>query len=211
MRIRLPKLYPVTDARLSGLSHAEQVRRLSLGGATFLQLREKHLSPREFYREATEALSVARSAGVRLIINDRVDIALALLADGVHLGQDDLPPAAARELLGERAIIGFSTHTVEQARAAARLPVDYLAIGPIFPTLSKENPDAVVGLEGFRRVREITGEIPLVAIGGIRLENIEEVLKAGADSVAVISLLLNKPAEIERRTREILATLQAES
>ena len=180
---------------------------MSAGGATFLQLREKHLAPLEFYREALEALSVARSMGVQFIINDRVDIALALSADGVHLGQDDLPPEAARNLLGEQAIIGFSTHNAEQARAAARLPVDYLAIGPIFPTLSKENPDPVVGLEGLRRVRELTGDIPLVAIGGIRLENIEDVLKAGADSVAVINLLLNQPAEIERRTRELLATL----
>lgn len=211
MRIKLPKLYPITDTRLSGLSHAEQVRRLSAGGASFLQLREKHLSPREFYSEAAKAWSVARSAGVRLIINDRVDIALALTASGVHLGQDDLPPDAAREILGEQAIIGFSTHTVTQAEQAARLPVDYLAIGPIFPTLSKENPDAVVGLDGLRRVREVTGDIPLVAIGGIRLENIEEVLAAGADCVAVISLLLAECAEIERRTSEILAVLQAES
>jgi thiamine-phosphate pyrophosphorylase len=210
LRINLPKLYPITDARLSGLSHAEQVRRLSAGGATLVQLREKHLSPREFYVEAEEALRVARSLGVRLIINDRVDIALALSADGVHLGQDDLPPAAARELLGEQAIIGFSTHSVEQASVAARLPVDYLAIGPIFPTLSKENPDPVVGLGGLRRVREITGEIPLVAIGGIRLENIEDVLKSGADSVAVINLLLAQPAEIESRTREILARFSSE-
>ncbi|MDT4898250.1 MAG: thiamine-phosphate pyrophosphorylase [Acidobacteriota bacterium] len=211
MRINLPKLYPITDARLTGLSHAEQVRRLNAGGATFVQLREKHLSPREFYREAEEALRVARSLGVRLIINDRVDIALALRADGVHLGQDDLPPAAAREILGEQAIIGFSTHSVEQASAAARLPIDYLAIGPIFPTLSKENPDPVVGLEGLRRVREITGEILLVAIGGIRLENVEDVLNAGADSVAVISLLLEQTAEIESRTREILARFPSES
>ena len=199
---------PITDARLSGLSHAEQVRRLSAGGATFVQLREKYLAPREFYRETEEALRVARSRGVRLIINDRVDIALALRADGVHLGQDDLPPEAARELLGEEAIIGFSTHSIEQARKAARLPVDYLAIGPIFETSSKENPDPVVGLDGLRRVREITGEIPLVAIGGIRLENIGEVLKAGADAVAVISLLLAQPSEIETRTREILVNLQ---
>ena len=207
MQINLPKLYPITDARLSGLSHAEQVRRLSAGGATFVQLREKHLAPREFYREAEEALRVARSLGVRLIINDRVDIALALKADGVHLGQDDLPPDAARKLLGEDAIIGFSTHSIEQASVAARLPLDYLAIGPIFETSSKENPDPVVGLDGLRRVREITGEIPLVAIGGIRPENIREVLKAGADAVAVISLLLAEPPEIETRTREILATL----
>ncbi len=208
MQINLPKLYPITDARLSGLSHAEQVRRLSAGGATFVQLREKHLPPQEFYREAEAALRVARSLGVRLIINDRVDLALALRTDGVHLGQDDLPPEAARKLLGDDAMIGFSTHSVEQAREAARLPVDYLAIGPIFETLSKENPDPVVGLDGLRRVREITGEIPLVAIGGIRLENIGEVLKAGADAVAVISLLLAEPPEIETRTREILAALQ---
>ena len=211
MRINLPKLYPITDTRLIGLSHAEQVRRLSAGGAKFIQLREKHLAPREFYSEAEEAWRVARSLGVRLIINDRVDIALALTASGVHLGQDDLPPAAAREVLGDQAIIGFSTHSVEQASVAARLPIDYLAIGPIFPTLSKENPDPVVGLEGLRRVREMTGEIPLVAIGGIRLENIEDVLKAGADSVAVINLLLAQPAEIESRTRGILASLPSES
>ena len=105
---------------------------MSAGGADLIQLREKHLAPREFYREAEDALSIARALGVLLIINDRVDIALALKADGVHLGQDDLPPDAARALLGEQAIIGFSTHTVEQARAAARMPVDYIAIGPVF-------------------------------------------------------------------------------
>ena len=212
LRISLPKIYPLTDARLSGLSHAEQVRRLAAGGATLVQLREKHLSPREFYKEAEEALRVARELGVRLIVNDRADIALALGADGVHLGQDDLPPTAARELLGERAVIGFSTHNVEQAREAARLPVDYLAVGPIFQTSSKENPDPVVGLEGLRRVRQVVGRIPLVAIGGIRPENLWEVLRAGADSVAVISLLLNgDPSEIESRTRAILGGLTPES
>ena len=204
LRVKLPKLYPITDTRLSGLSHAEQIRRLSAGGATFIQLREKQHAPREFYREAEEALRVARSCGVRLIINDRVDIALALTASGVHLGQDDLPPAAARELLGERAIIGFSTHNVEQATVAARLPVDYIAIGPIFETTSKENPDPVVGLDGLRSVRQIVGEIPLVAIGGISRRNIKEVLEAGADAVAVISLLLADSLKIEERTREIL-------
>jgi thiamine-phosphate pyrophosphorylase len=211
LRINLPKIYPITDAKLSHLSHAEQVRRLSAGGATLIQLREKHLAPRDFYREALDALRVAQELGVRLIVNDRVDIALALTASGVHLGQDDLPPARARELLGERAIIGFSTHNVEQARAAARPPVDYLAIGPIFPTSSKKNPDPVVGLEGLRRVRQAVGAIPLVAIGGIRAENIWEVLEAGADSVAVISLLLAEPAEIASRTRKILASAEAKS
>jgi thiamine-phosphate pyrophosphorylase len=212
VRLQLPKLYPITDARLTGLSHAEQVRRLSAGGASFIQLREKRLPAREFHTEAEAALKIARSArGARLVINDRVDIALSLSADGVHLGQNDLPPAAARRLLGEGAIIGFSTHTAQQAIAAARLPVDYIAIGPIFHTTSKENPDKVVGLDGLRRVRDATGDIPLVAIGGIDLENIRDVLDAGADCVAVISLLLTEAAEIESRTRGILARIQANS
>lgn len=207
MRFHLPRLYPITDARRSGLTHAEQVERLSAGGATFLQLREKLLSPREFYSEAEKALRVARTSGVRLIINDRADVALALGADGVHLGQDDLPPTAARRLLGEHAVIGFSTHTLEQALEAARLPIDYLALGPIFPTASKDNPDAVVGLEGLRRVRRELPSVPLVAIGGITLENAGEVIAAGADSIAVISALLSDPPQIEARTRAWLACL----
>jgi thiamine-phosphate pyrophosphorylase len=219
----LPKLYPITDRLLSGLSHAEQVARLCEGGATLVQLREKHLSPREFYREAEGALKVARSFGARLVVNDRADIAHAVGADGVHLGQDDMPPAAARALLGEGAIIGFSTHGVEQAVEAARLPVDYVAIGPVFTTSSKEKPDPAVGLEGVRSVRaavgavsaasgvvvpEPVGAVPLVAIGGITAEGAGAVLEAGADSVAVIGALVanpSDPAEITRRTRAFLA------
>ncbi|HVG35779.1 MAG TPA: thiamine phosphate synthase [Pyrinomonadaceae bacterium] len=207
--IALPKLYPITDRRLSGLSHAEQVERLDAGGATFIQLREKHLSPREFYLEAQEALRVAHARGIRLIINDRVDIALALRADGVHLGQDDLAPEAARRLLGTEAIIGFSTHNLEQAREAASLPVDYIAIGPIFNTSSKENPDPAVGLDGLSRVRAATGAIPLVAIGGITRERAARVLEAGADSVACIATLLAQPAEIKERTRELIQAISA--
>ena len=132
------------------------------------------------------ALSVARERGVRLIVNDRADVALALGADGVHLGQDDLPPEAARRLLGDDAIIGCSTHSVAQARRAARLPVDYVAIGPIFQTSSKENPDPVVGLDGLRRVRaEVGAAVRLVAIGGITRHNIADTLRAGADSAAL--------------------------
>lgn len=203
----LPKLYPITDARLSGLSHAEQVARFIEGGATLVQLREKHLAPREFYREAEAALRVARAAGVRLIINDRADIALALGADGVHLGQDDLPPEAARRLLGPAAIIGFSTHNIDQATTAARLPIDYIAIGPVFATSSKENPDPVVGLEGLRRVRGRIDQMPLVAIGGITDQNARSVFESGADAVAVISLLLREPSAIARRTHGFLAQL----
>jgi thiamine-phosphate pyrophosphorylase len=208
VHLNLPKLYPITDAQLSGLSHAEQVARLGEGGATFVQLREKHLPPVEFYQAADAALRIARARGIRLIINDRVDIALALGADGVHLGQDDLPPEAARRLLGERAIIGYSTHNLEQAQEAARLPVDYLAIGPIFATSSKENPDPVVGLEGLRRVRQVASRLPLVAIGGITFQTAREVIAAGADSVALISALLSNAFHIQTRTHELLSSLK---
>jgi thiamine-phosphate pyrophosphorylase len=210
MPFELPKLYPITDRQISGLSHAEQAARLIEGGAGLIQLREKRLSPREFYAEAEEALKVARAGGAKLIVNDRADIALALGADGVHLGQDDMPPEAARALLGGGAVVGFSTHSVEQAVAAARLPVDYVAVGPIFETKSKERPDPRVGLEGLRRVREAVGvSVKLVAIGGVTRENAPSVLAAGADSVAVISALLRPgdPAEITRLTRRFLASL----
>jgi thiamine-phosphate pyrophosphorylase len=207
MPLSLPRLYAITDTRLSGLSHAEQVGRLILGGARLIQLREKHASAREFFREAAAALQVARALGARLIINDRVDIALALGADGVHLGQDDLPPEAARRLLGERALIGFSTHNLEQAVAAAGLPIDYLAIGPIFPTASKENPDPVVGLGGLLQVRAALPSLPLVAIGGMTLENGPQALASGADSLAVISALLTEPSRIEARTKDWITRL----
>jgi thiamine-phosphate pyrophosphorylase len=205
MQLILPRLYPVTDARLSKLTHAEQVKRLCAGGASLIQVREKHEIARRFFSEAEEVLRLAHSLGARIIINDRVDIALALGADGVHLGQDDLPPLAARRILGERAIIGFSTHSVEQAIAASSLPIDYLAIGPIFPTSSKESPDPVLGLDGLRRVREAVPRLPLVAIGGITFENGPETLAAGADSLATINALLGDSAQIEARTRAWLA------
>lgn len=203
--MRLPKVYPITDTRLSGLSHAQQVARLIEGGASLIQLREKHGAPREFYREAAEALQIARNHNVRLIINDRVDIALALKADGVHLGQTDLPVEAARSLLGKDAIIGFSTHNAEQARLATAMPVDYLAFGPVFPTSTKQNPDPVAGLLALQEARSLMGSLPLVAIGGITFGNALEVLKAGADAVAVIGTLLNNSSGIEENTRKILA------
>jgi thiamine-phosphate pyrophosphorylase len=207
-RLNLPKLYAITDARLSGLAHAEQLARLADGGATLVQLREKHASPREFYAAAAEAVRVARGRGVTLIVNDRADVALACGADGVHLGQDDLDPVAARRLLGDRFRIGYSTHTLAQALAASRLPIDYLALGPVFPTRTKENPDAVVGLDLLRRVRDaLDPRVPLVAIGGVTRENAAAALAAGADSVAVVSALVSAPAEIAARTREFLGGL----
>jgi thiamine-phosphate pyrophosphorylase len=209
VRFDLPKVYPITDTRLSGLSHAEQVARLIEGGASLIQLRDKHATPREFYREAAAALKVARDHHAGLIINDRVDIALALKADGVHLGQTDMPADAARRLLGKEAIIGFSTHNLEQAKLATALPVDYLAFGPVFPTSSKENPDPITGLEALREINSLKGSMPLVAIGGIRFENAAEALKAGADSLALIAELVADAPRIAENTSKMLILTSA--
>lgn len=196
MNFNLPKIYPITDVRLSKISHAEQVERLISGGAGFIQLREKHCSPQEFYESAREALEISRKHDAKIIINDRVDIALALKADGVHLGQGDMPPAEARKILGEKAIIGFSTHNLEQAIEAVKLPINYLAIGPIYATTTKENPDETIGIDGLKKVRAAAGDFPLVAIGGINSSNLRAVFDGGADSAAIISGLLFSADEI---------------
>ncbi len=185
----LPKNYPITNVELSGLSHADQVRSLAEAGCRFVQIREKSASSRAFYDDVVKSLQLAEEFAMKVIVNDRVDIAIAAKAHGIHLGQDDLPPDEARKLLGDSAIIGYSTHSVEQAVEATEMPIDYIAVGPIFPTSTKENPDPVVGLNGLIEVRSAIGDLPLVAIGGIRLENIPAVLNSGADSVALISAL----------------------
>lgn len=159
------------------------------------------MSPAEFFEDAKAAIAYARERSVKIIINDRVDIAAALNADGVHLGQDDLPPAEARKILGDDVIIGFSTHTIEQVREALLLPVDYIAYGPIFDTKTKQNPDATVGLSALELVREISDGRPLVAIGGIDGDNYRSVLAAGADSAAIISAILSDPDQIDAKMR----------
>ena len=200
------RLYPLTDRNLSGLSHADQTLLLAEGGATLVQLREKVLSPLEFYAQAEAALQVAREHGLKVMINDRVDIALALKADGVHLGQDDLPPEAARRILGPDAIIGFSTHNLSQARVATQMPIDYLAIGPIFATTTKEASNHPIGLEGLRLVRQAVPTIPLVAIGGITIENSGAVMSAGADVVAVINDIWSPAGQAPSRVQRFLGT-----
>jgi thiamine-phosphate pyrophosphorylase len=204
MSFDLPKLYAITDTRLSGLSHAAQVTRLAAGGAKLIQLREKHLSSRAFYEGACDALRVARELGVKLIVNDRVDIALTLGADGVHLGQTDLPTEDARRLLGPNAIIGLSVHNEEQAESAMHSSADYLAAGPVFATKSKDNPDPVLGINGLLAIRKTIGTIPLVAIGGIDHRNALDVLHAGADAIASISAVLANPIGIEAATLALI-------
>jgi thiamine-phosphate pyrophosphorylase len=205
MNLSLPKLYPITDVSLGGRPHAEQVERLANGGATLIQLREKRASARDFYNAALEAVEAARRLGIRLIINDRVDIAIAAGAHGVHLGQDDVPPERARLLMGPDRIIGFSTHNLQQAIEADSLPIDYLAVGPVFATSTKENPDAIVGLDLLREVRSRVSK-PVVAIGGITLERASLAIEAGADCVAIISDLYSS-GDIAGRTREFLERL----
>jgi len=207
MTISLPRIYPITDTAVSGLSHTEQVKRLIDGGATLIQLRDKHAAPKDFLRDAEAALTVARQNNVRLIINDRLDIAMAVGADGVHVGQSDLPVNAARELLGSHAVIGFSTHNLSQIKMASTLPADYVAFGPIFDTHTKRDHDPVVGLSRLREVRTCLGDTPLVAIGGITEGNLRSALEAGAESVAVISDLLKDPSKIAEKLRRMLAIL----
>jgi len=202
---QLPGLYAITDTRLCGLSHAEQVESLIRGGATLIQLREKHLPSGRFHDQAEAALRVARARGARVIINDRVDIALALKADGVHLGQQDLSPVVARQILGPDAIIGLSTHNKEQAKEGVSFPIDYLAAGPIFRTHSKQDSDPILGLEGLCDIRRMVNNLPLVAIGGITFEQAPEVFKAGADCIALIGALLSSPQEIEVKTKAFSA------
>jgi thiamine-phosphate pyrophosphorylase len=209
MPLRLPTVYPLTDVRLTGLTHAEQVLRLSAGGASIVQLREKVMPAIEFYTEAKAALRAARDRGIQLIVNDRVDIAIAIGADGVHLGQDDLTPTAVRSLMGLKAIIGVSTHNVSQALQAARLPIDYVAIGPIFPTGTKSDTAPPLGLTGLSEVRGVLGRLPLVAIGGITAANAAQVISAGADCVALISALLADPQSITERTARLIRVLQS--
>ncbi len=171
-----PFLYPILDAgTLAGRPLEPVVRALAEGGAQLLQVRAKGLPDAAFFELARAALAAARAAGVPLLVNDRPDVARILDADGVHLGQDDLPPAAARRTLGPAAIVGISTHSVAQVREAVGEPVDYVAVGPVYPTRTKRQAEPVVGLELVRAARAIVG-VPLVAIGGITRGNARAVV-----------------------------------
>ena len=210
MRLSLPKIYPITDRELSGLSHAEQVAKFIDGGATLIQIRDKRAPSGELYRDAAESIRIAHAAGARVLINDRVDIALMTGADGVHLGQEDLPAAAARRILGDGAIIGVSTHSLEQVtEALTDRSASYLAFGPIFPTSTKDKPDPPVGLDGLERIREMVGDVSLVAIGGIKRHNLASVLAAGADSAAVISEFFITGSDITTQFRKLLDIAEA--
>jgi len=193
LAFRLSYIYGIVDtATLSGMTPEEAFSILADAGLNVIQLRHKGTS-REFTEIAISLAKLAAEYDARFIVNDRPDIALISGAHGVHLGQTDLPPAEARKLLGEKAIVGYSTHTIEQLRAAKSEPVDYIAFGPIFQSRTKQGHATPVGLELLTLAKQICGKIPLTAIGGINARNIFAVLSAGADSAAVISEIFGAP------------------
>jgi thiamine-phosphate pyrophosphorylase len=191
--IYLPRLYAILDASCFSdsqilFSTAEQ---LLAGGVTLLQYRNKSSNAREMLEQSRE-LKCRLGGGAKLIMNDRADLCLAAGFDGVHVGQEDLSPEGARKVVGPTLGLGVSTHNPAQIEEADKTSADYIAIGPVFSTSSKVNPDPVVGLEGVRQARAVTRK-PLVAIGGINRANYRAVIEAGADSVAVISDLMPEP------------------
>jgi thiamine-phosphate pyrophosphorylase len=199
-----PALYAILDATPAQPreSFVSLANKLAAAGVQLIQIRAKHIPARQFLKIAS-ALVAAAPATVRIIMNDRPDIAGIAKAAGVHIGQEDLPVEAARQICPSPQWVGISTHNLEQLRAAADTSADYIAVGPIYPTATKENPDPVVGLDLLRAARKLTRK-PLVAIGGITIQSAGEVFRAGADSVAVISDLLNAP-DPAQRAREYLA------
>jgi thiamine-phosphate pyrophosphorylase len=205
MRLVLPRLYVILDATLLNNSPCDCAQGLAAAGVRLLQYRDKSASARDLLKTSRELVSSLNSYGSSLVVNDRPDVAALAGAAGVHVGQEDLSPEQVRAVTGKDPWVGVSTHNLEQFRRAAATTPDYIAVGPIFATTSKANPDPVVGLELLRQVRLLTQK-PIVAIGGITLERAASVIAAGADSVAVIRdvLCAAKPGEQARRYLEIL-------
>jgi len=198
----LPRLYAIADAQFG--DPVEIAQALIAGGARLIQVRDKNAGAGEFLKRVQRVLAIA-PPDAQIIVNDRADIARIAGAAGVHLGQTDLPPSAARAVLGPGRVVGCSTHNLDQAREADRSPVDYIAVGPIFATTSKQNPDPVIGLEGLSEISKAVQK-PIVAIGGITLERAGDVLGAGAHSIAVIRDLLVS-SDMTTRTREWIKAL----
>ena len=213
MTFEIPRLYAIIDAaRVDTISPVEMAEILLDAGVKLIQYRNKNGSSRRLFETSRQIADRVRAAGGIFIVNDRADVALLAGADGVHVGQDDLPVELARRVLEapgvlakpRPGIIGCSTHNLEQVSEADRTSVDYIAFGPVFATQSKQKPDPLVGLDGLRAARKATRK-PLVAIGGITLASATAVMEAGADSVAVIGDLARDTAN---RAREFLRILQ---
>ncbi len=207
MRLVMPRLYVILDAAMLAEPPGETAQKLLAAGVRLLQYRNKQASARELLNDSRAIAGAARAANCAFFVNDRPDVAWLANADGVHVGQEDLEVAQAREVVGPERWVGVSTHNLQQFQQAAASSADYIAVGPIYPTISKANPDPVVGLELLRRVRPLTAK-PIVAIGGITLGRAQEVIEAGADSVAVISDIL-KAKNPATRAGEFIERLQA--
>lgn len=196
MSVVFPRLYAIIDPTLLAISELDLAEALAGSGVELIQYRHKTASSRQYFEVSRQLSSALNPRGVRLIVNDRPDIALLAGAGGVHVGQEDLSVEDARAVCsafpGRSCWVGVSTHTLEQLAAADRSSADYVAFGPIFPTATKQNPDPVVGTELLRKARQMTRK-PLVAIGGITLDRAAEVYRAGADSLAVIRDLICAP------------------
>jgi thiamine-phosphate pyrophosphorylase len=206
--IPLPTFYPILDTEVAlrrGLDPVTAAQQILDGGARILQFRHKAFLSREAFGWLESIAVLTHAAGAILVVNDRADLA-KLFNAALHLGQDDLPPFAARQVVGGDTLVGFSTHNETQLRAANDEPADYLALGPLFGTVTKENPDPTVGLDDFRRLRALSKR-PLVAIGGITRANAMQAIDAGADSVAVIGDLFPEDGNIPDRIREYLSLL----
>jgi thiamine-phosphate pyrophosphorylase len=196
-------VYVLTDRRAAGdRSLVDVIRAAVRGGATAVQLRDKGASTREVVELARALLAVTRPAGVPLIVNDRADVALAIDADGVHVGQDDLPAPLARAVLGPDRILGVSAGTVDEARQAEREGADYLGVGDVYGTPSKADAGTPIGLSGLAEIARVVS-IPVVAIGGIALDNAAATVRAGASGVAVISAVVGAP-DPEAAARRLL-------
>jgi thiamine-phosphate pyrophosphorylase len=206
MRLVLPRLYVILDASLLTLPEKDYAKKLVDAGVRLIQYRNKQASPRQLLETSRELAAFLNPLDVTFIVNDRADVAAMTDAAGVHVGQEDLGVEQARLVAGKGKWVGVSTHNAEQFRRAADTSADYIAVGPVFATGSKMNPDPVVGVEFVRKMRAASDK-PIVAIGGITLERASEVIEAGADSVAVISDIL-QAADCGLRAREYLELLR---
>jgi thiamine-phosphate pyrophosphorylase len=205
----LLELYVIIDeGLLGGQSVNDLIEDAIRGGADAIQYRAKRLSKKQYHEKALSLLPITRYHNVPFFVNDHLDIALAISSDGVHLGQNDLPLPEARRLMPDRMMLGVSTHSLAEASKAVKDGPDYIAIGSVFPTTTKENPEAIIGTELIRSVKNAVGEIPLVAIGGINVGNVAEVIRSGADGVAVASAVVRSASPstaAKELKRQILA------
>ena len=206
-RVLPSRLYLIVDPLDTGRDPLALARAMLAAGARFLQLRLKEVPTGDLLAIATRLRAMTTAAGATFVVNDRTDIALAVGADGVHLGQEDLPVAVARQLVGPERLLGFSTHSEAQLEAARGAGADYLSLGPIFATTSKAAAGPVVGIERLRAARPLVAQ-PLIAIGGITAATAREVLAAGADAVSIIAGVVRAP-DVQRATAELLELVDA--